>query len=230
MRVQAIIFDLDDTLIERRDMFPKYAVYFQERFGEQLGTMSVEELAEKIRIADGGGYRKEEERYAELLEVLPWISKPTIEDIFRHWNVYLPLSSVPRQGLYPMLDELIARGVRLGIITNGHSDRQHAKLDVMERLRDDMDTIIVSGDIGIRKPDPRIFHKAVADLGVTPEQAWYVGDHPANDILGAAGAGLTAVWRRGCHEWPSDQPEPKWQFDTLYEIIPMLEQFEAEGK
>jgi putative hydrolase of the HAD superfamily len=230
MRVQAILFDLDDTLIERRDSFPRYATYFQETFGERLRSMDTDELADAIRRADAGGYRKEEEKFIEMLDVLPWQSKPAMEELFAHWNEFLPLSSVPRHGLFPMLDQLRDRGIRMGIITNGRSDRQHAKLNRLDGLRDYMDTILVSGEVGIHKPDPQIFHKALADLHVTPEQAWYVGDHPVNDILGASGAGLTAVWRRGCHVWPSDQPEPHWQFDTLDEIVPMLERFEAESK
>lgn len=52
---------------------------------------------------------------------------------------------------------------------------------------------VISGDYGFRKPDPRLFAMALAALGVAPEEAAYVGDHPYHDVCGARAAGLTAV-------------------------------------
>jgi putative hydrolase of the HAD superfamily len=52
---------------------------------------------------------------------------------------------------------------------------------------------IVSGDYGFRKPDPRMFAMALAALGVAPDEAAYVGDHPYHDVCGARAAGLTAI-------------------------------------
>lgn len=52
---------------------------------------------------------------------------------------------------------------------------------------------IVSADYGFRKPDPRLFALALAALGVAPDEAAYVGDHPYRDVCGARAAGLTAV-------------------------------------
>lgn len=52
---------------------------------------------------------------------------------------------------------------------------------------------IISGDYGFRKPDPRLFVMALAALGVRPEEAAYVGDHPYHDVCGARAAGLTSI-------------------------------------
>lgn len=52
---------------------------------------------------------------------------------------------------------------------------------------------IVSGDYGFRKPDPRLFAMALVALGVRPDEAAYVGDHPYHDVCGARAAGLTAI-------------------------------------
>ena len=52
---------------------------------------------------------------------------------------------------------------------------------------------IISGDYGFRKPDPRLFTMALAALGVRPEEAAYVGDHPYHDVCGARAAGLTSI-------------------------------------
>ena len=82
------------------------------------------------------------------------------------------------------------------------------------------DPILISGREGLRKPDPRIFKRALQRLGVPPAQAWYVGDHPDDDVRGAFEAGLTAVWRYTPH-WP--RPEvPSHEIRSLEQLIALL--------
>ncbi len=52
----------------------------------------------------------------------------------------------------------------------------------------------MSGEEGVRKPDPEIFRRALVRLGVAAHEALFVGDHPVADIEGAHGAGLLPVW------------------------------------
>ena len=53
-----------------------------------------------------------------------------------------------------------------------------------------MECVIDSGEVGVVKPDPRIFTIALDALGIRPDQAWYVGDMPAIDVTGARAAGI----------------------------------------
>lgn len=55
------------------------------------------------------------------------------------------------------------------------------------------DPIVVSGEVGIRKPEPRIFQLAIADWSLAQEAVLFVGDDPVSDIEGARGAGLSAL-------------------------------------
>ena len=57
------------------------------------------------------------------------------------------------------------------------------------------DTILISEAEGVKKPDPEIFRRAVARLGVSPADAVYIGDKPDTDVRGAKSAGLRAIWR-----------------------------------
>lgn len=93
----------------------------------------------------------------------------------------------------PCLDTLKAAGVRLGIITNGELDFQLAKLDATG-LTARFEHIVASGELGITKPDPRIFAHACALFGVPAAEALYVGDRLGTDALGAAASGLSGVW------------------------------------
>ncbi|WP_210480508.1 HAD family hydrolase [Naasia sp. SYSU D00948] len=106
----------------------------------------------------------------------------------------------------PCLDALAAAvpGIRFGIITNGELDFQTTKLDAM-RLSERMDVVVASADVGVTKPDPRIFEIACERLGVTPGEAAYVGDRLRTDAIGAADAGLLGVWLDRGHEAPDPQ-------------------------
>ena len=93
------------------------------------------------------------------------------------------------------LASLRASGLKLGLITNGSVRMQSRKLECLA-LSPMFDTILISDAEGIRKPDRRIFHRALERLNTNPPQAVFVGDHPEVDVAGARAAGLQAIWRR----------------------------------
>jgi putative hydrolase of the HAD superfamily len=117
---------------------------------------------------------------------------------------------------------LRARGLRTGVVTNGAVARQAPKVEALG-LAGLLDCVIVSEAVGVQKPDRRIFRLALDALGVEPERAWFVGDNPVNDVLGAAAAGLTAVWFRGGGGWPEAHPEPSRSIDALGELVPLVD-------
>jgi HAD superfamily hydrolase (TIGR01509 family) len=100
-----------------------------------------------------------------------------------------------RQVLYPDALPALAHlkaTHRLGLVTNGAPDYQALKLDGCG-LRPYFATVVVSGEVGWGKPDPRIFRLALARLGCEPADAAMVGDNPARDVAGARAAGVMAV-------------------------------------
>lgn len=101
-----------------------------------------------------------------------------------------------RQTVFPeaeaVLDGLRKR-YRLGLITNGASCLQREKLDA-SGLGSYFETVIVSGEVGVGKPDARIFTLALERLNVPAHEAVMVGDNPVRDIAGAHNARLWAVW------------------------------------
>lgn len=91
----------------------------------------------------------------------------------------------------PAMARLRARGVRVGILSNW--DRRLPRLLEGVGLTPLIDTIVTSAEVGLHKPDPRIFELACRRLGVEPADAAHVGDHYYADVLGATVAGLTPV-------------------------------------
>jgi putative hydrolase of the HAD superfamily len=82
-------------------------------------------------------------------------------------------------------------GIRTGVISNW--DRRLASLIEGLGLGEMFDVVVSSADVGLRKPDPRVFMLACERLGVAPEEAVHVGDHHYADVLGARAVGMTPV-------------------------------------
>lgn len=98
----------------------------------------------------------------------------------------------------------LARSYRLALLTNGAGDVQREKLSRTPFTRS-FETVVISVEEGVGKPDPRIFRIAAERLGVAPAQAVYVGDSLVRDVAGAQGAGMRVVWLdRRLWEEPDD--------------------------
>lgn len=81
------------------------------------------------------------------------------------------------------------------------------------------DPIVISDEYGWRKPHPDIFTDTVAALGIAPEDALYVGDSVADDVIGAKGAGLDVAWVNAADAaLPADAPDA----DFIVRAIPDL--------
>jgi putative hydrolase of the HAD superfamily len=91
----------------------------------------------------------------------------------------------------PAFRRLRARGMRLGLISNW--DNRLSGLITGLGLDAELDTIVSSAEVGLHKPDPRIFELACARLGVDAQQAAHVGDHHYADIVGAQAIGMRPV-------------------------------------
>ena len=99
----------------------------------------------------------------------------------------------------------------IGIVTNGPTEVQRAKLDLLgiDRL---VDFVLVSEEFGVAKPDPQIFREALRLAGVRPEEAVFVGDSAEFDMAGARAAGIPTVWvNRHQRPWTEPGPPPTRQ-------------------
>ncbi|MDE6178871.1 MAG: HAD-IA family hydrolase [Duncaniella sp.] len=96
-------------------------------------------------------------------------------------------------GAAELMQAIRRAGLKTGILSNGFKGVQHRKLSLtgLDRLTD---LVVLSDDIGVNKPDPRIFRHAMALAGEPrPEAHIMIGDNPATDIAGASAAGWRAI-------------------------------------
>jgi len=136
----------------------------------------------------------EEHRRLRLRECFPEFCLALDDTALDHlYSVYLE-GYRSAWSLYPDACDILHRlpGPK-ALITNGDSKLQRAKIDRLG-LANSFEEVYISGELGMAKPDSRIFSKACKDLGLAPDQVSYVGDNFRNDIEGSASAGLRPVW------------------------------------
>jgi 2-haloalkanoic acid dehalogenase type II len=117
---------------------------------------------------------------------------------------------------------LLKARLSLALVTNGASDTQREALRTLG-LEQEFGAVVISGEVGITKPDASIFVMALDKLGVDPENAWHVGDSLRTDVAGAQRAGLTSVWlnRRGIRR-EEGEPQPDFEIGSLRELPALL--------
>lgn len=192
LRVKAVFFDFDDTLQSRKGAYRLYCEAFLTKYFPCISEAERERKLDEMEALVDGGYKDREVYFPELIELWGWEDHPPLQELYDSFNYDFGKYIVMLPGAVETLREIKRRGYLLGAVTNGVSSLQNIKLDTAG-IRDLFDVVVVSGDIGIYKPDRRIFDEACRRAGVKNEEALFVGDHPINDIDGALGAGMQVI-------------------------------------
>jgi len=125
------------------------------------------------------------------------------------------LWSSPVEGAAETLATLGRRGYRLGVVSN--ADGRVRRLLEAAGVADGLDVILDSAEVGLEKPDPRIFLEAAGQLGLSPPECAYVGDIYEIDILGAEKAGLYPILIGDC-----PAPESVARVPDLSSLLPFF--------
>jgi putative hydrolase of the HAD superfamily len=240
--IRAVMFDLHGTLLLSDDVdeaWDRWAQAFHAELVERGATMPLKEFKAALDslyndpelIVHQPGLTLFERRvkgFCERLgvEVPQGELRLLVETIIDVWHsgMYLDPDAVP------LLEALRGR-FKVGLITNwDHGPRMHRLID-QQGLRSLLDDVVVSDDVGVSKPDPRIFRLALSRLGVPASSAVYVGDMDL-DARGSLDAGLHSVLvrRGGRGNWGSYSeavdcsydPEKVTIIERLADLLPLL--------
>jgi FMN hydrolase / 5-amino-6-(5-phospho-D-ribitylamino)uracil phosphatase len=141
------------------------------------------------------------------------------------WSSYYRLAA----STHALLEALRGRGLKLALVSNTASP-QWLLQPILERqgLVDRLDAIVLSSEVGKRKPHPAIFERALQELGVDAGEALFVGDRLEADILGASRVGMTTVqafWFRA-DDAPT-QTAPDFEAFTQMDVLNVADRLAA---
>lgn len=215
MPVRAVGFDLDGTLaVSRRD---RESVLREAAREAGLSPPHVPDRSEYLRAH--GHVEAAETRepiFAELLSD----GEADPAAVATAYRESILDSLVPVPGAGGLVRELRAE-YAVGLLTDGPVRAQRSKLEQLG-WTDLFDGVVVTGDLGARKPRRRAFDALLDELGVDPAAAVYVGDHPERDVGGAREAGLRAVQVLGPGEEPAPRADAHLRREALAEELPRV--------
>lgn len=198
-RCAAVLFDLDDTLLDHRgaarDALGDWAAHAGVAIAADELTATWQLLERRYYdMYQRGELTKSEQRRARVREILRPVELLDDEadglfvaywELYRAaWRVFPDAADAVRRAL--------AAGVRVGLLTNGDAGDQRRKVEATALAGFEL-PLFASSELPAAKPDPQAFEFACAALGTAPDRCLMVGDSLANDIEGALGAGLSAV-------------------------------------
>lgn len=136
-------------------------------------------------------------------------------------------SLFPFRDVPEVLAQLSARtDLKIGVITEGLEIKQAEKLVRLGLTKwVARDAIFISDQIGISKPNRKLYLRACHETGVRPEEAMYVGDHPENDIAPAKAIGMVAVrhrWQGGKHAHEEGSVKADYEIRGFQDLVPIL--------
>lgn len=218
--IKAIVFDFDGTLsLRSHAAYDKYRHDIKILFPEVDDTsIEFEAIVQNCMTWDQYGTVSKRFVFDQLAKTYKLDIEAT-NDLANKWLDNFHEYQVLREGVVETLKEL-KKHYKIGCITNGDSKGQHSKLDYTD-LKQYFDSVIVSGDFGIHKPDPRIFMESCKQLNVLPEEMIYVGDTFYADVYGATLAGCTPVWL-----WPDKERPCNTEVHRIYSFTEIIKKIE----
>ena len=201
----AVIFDLDDTLHNDTHAYQSAACEIAEAIAAERGVdahalfeafiahtsrywsaLSAEHL--NMPIAES-----RYELWGSALRDVGITDDATIRKVAQRYGECRRKYYSPFPGALELLGTLRERGKKLGLITNGFAETHYEKLELLG-LQSSFDAILCADEVGMVKPDPKIFLHACELLDTPPARAAMVGDRYFRDIVGAREAGLFTVY------------------------------------
>ncbi len=215
-RLDAIIFDLDGTLLDRNAVFIKVAQDFYDQHLTNRATQTRDEAVAMMVRWDGDGYTDREWMRYQWLTNWPDTGLD-IRSLETWYRAVMVRNIQPDPEIINFLTGLNDRKIPWGIVTNGPlTQRGKCRAAGLEQIAP---FIIVSAEVGYWKPDARIFRDALQATGLTnPERAIFVGDNPVADIDGAKRFGMMAAWLHMDRNYPPELLPPDYAINHVLDV------------
>lgn len=235
MAIKAVLFDLDNTLVDflrMKKMSVDAAISAMIDAGLPMEKEKALEMLWNLYDDYGIEYGSILQKFlSKALGRIDW--KMLSGGIIAYRKVKASFLE-PYPHVIPTLLSLKGRGYKLAVVSDAPRMRAWLRLASM-KLTEFFDVVVTLDDSGGKlKPDPAPYRLAMKQLGVGPSEVIFVGDNPKRDILGAHSLGIKTVLAK-YGEWakpargPAKSVKPDYEMDDISELIGILSKLEGPG-
>lgn len=222
MTLTYIYFDLDNTLLDHNQaeaksheaIFDEFPILNDITLNRWLNTYKQVNHNLWVEYQDGQINRKQLQ-FSRFHNTMEELNLPT-DDSMKIGSTYMQ----KYHHFWSWIDQAeetllkVSEKYNVGIITNGFKDTQHKKFEKLS-IKKYTDRMIISEELGVLKPHPKVFDYATELAGVPREEILYVGDSHSSDIVGGFNAGWKTAWYNGNHENGAEEPQADLIFDDF---------------
>ncbi len=222
--IQAIIFDLDNTLLDFIKM---------KQFAVKAAITAMNEAGLNV---------DEEKAYQDIFDLYVnkgWENQQVFDDYLNQTigevsNKILAAGIVAYRRareatllVYPNVNktliELIKMGIKLAVVSDAPSREAWMRLYYLN-LHHVFDPVLTFDDTGVRKPSPKPFQMALDYLKVKPEEALMIGDWPERDVVGAKQIGIKTIFARYGDTFGTLDSGADWDINDIYEVVDIVKE------
>lgn len=222
--IKAIIFDLDNTLLDFVKM-KQFAVKASIRAMNEAG----------LNVDEESGYKD----VMELYMTTGWENQLVFDDYLKQTtgevsNKILAAGVVAYRRareatllVYPNVNktliELLKAQIRLAVVSDAPSREAWMRLYYLN-LHHVFDPVLTFDDTGARKPSPKPFKLALDKMNVGPDEALMIGDWPDRDVVGAKQIGMKTIFARYGDTFGTKESGADWDVNDIYEVVGIIKE------
>jgi putative hydrolase of the HAD superfamily len=222
--IKAIIFDLDNTLLDFIKM---------KQFAVKVAITAMNEAG--LHVDEKTAYQDIFDLYMEK----GWENQQVFDDYLTqttgevsHKILAAGIVSYRRAReatllVYPNVNktliQLIKMGIKLAVVSDAPSREAWMRLYYLN-LHHVFDPVLTFDDTGVRKPSPKPFKLALKGLNVKPEEALMIGDWPERDVVGAGQIGMKTVFARYGDTFGTIDSGANYDVNDIYELVGIIDE------
>ena len=222
--IRAIIFDLDNTLldfIKMKQFAVKAAITAMNEAGLEVDEEKAYEDIFNLYMEKGWENQQVFDDY--LTQTVGEVSNKILAAGIVSYRRAREATLLVYPNVNKTLIELIKMGIKLAVVSDAPSREAWMRLYYLN-LHHVFEPVLTFDDTGVRKPSPKPFEMALKHLDVQPEEALMIGDWPDRDVVGAKQIGMKTIFARYGDTFGTVESGADWDINDVYEVVGIIKE------
>ena len=226
--IKAIIFDLDNTLLDFMKM-KQFAVKSAITAMNEAGLNRNEDQAyqEIFKLYQNKGWEHQQVFDDFLIQNFGKVSNKILAAAIVSYRRAREATLLVYPNVNKTLIELIKMGIKLAVVSDAPSREAWMRLYYLN-LHHVFDPVLTYDDSGAHKPSPKPFEMALNILNVNSDEALMIGDWPDRDVVGASQIGMKTIFARYGDTFGTIDSGADWDVDDIYEVVNIVKDLNNE--